>query len=156
MNHTIKVPVDRILFLIWQTSHALGALMAEDLAGLGLTTSQFGVIVHVSREPGISAAELSRRLNLTRQGVRSALEPLYDRGLIVRKPHPVNLRVQGLYVTDRGDAIAADADMRIVAIEKRMLESFSDTDQTLFYSYLRRTTESVNPTALDRSSIRPR
>ena len=130
--------------------------MAVDLAEIGLSTAQFGVIVHVSREPGISAAELARRLNLTRQGVGSALAPLYERGVIVRKPHPVNLRVQGLYATEAGDALAAEADVRISAMEDRMLESFSEPDREHFYNYLRRTTESVNPTALDRSSIRPR
>lgn len=156
MNDLITDPAERIGFLMWQTAHAFGAKMRDDLAELDLTTAQFGLLVHVTREPGISAAELARRVNLTRQGIRSALEPLLERDVIVRRPHPIHGRALGLYTTETGDALARSADARINGTEERMLQSFSDDDRRLFHQFVLQATAAINPTALDRTSIRPR
>jgi len=152
----ITDPADRIGFLMWQTAHAFGLRMAQELGELDLTAAQFGVLVHVTREPGVSAAELARRLNLTRQGIRAALQPLLDRGALVRKPHPVHRRVQGLFTTPEGEELARNADTRINATEGAMLDAFDPDDRTRFHGYIRRATEALNPAALDRTSIRPR
>ena len=60
----------------------------ESVKEHGVTTAQIGVLRQLSNQPGLSGAELARRLLITPQGVQLALTALEKRGLIERKQDP--------------------------------------------------------------------
>ena len=149
-------PADRIGYLLWQSAHLVSRRITEALQPFDLTPAQFGALVHTGREPGVSAAELARRVNLTPQSIQAALRPLVEREWIERRPHPVHRRVLGNFLTPIGAAGAERANAAVTDADARLVREFTDVEVAAFKDHLRRALLSVNPTALDRSSLRSR
>lgn len=154
MNHRLDDPADRIGYLLWQTAHLVNREMSAALQPFDLTPAQFGALVHTGREPGVSAAELARRINLTPQSVQTALRPLIERTWMDRRPHPVHRRVLGNFLTEDGLSATQQASDAVTSADARISVAFDGTEQELFISYVRRALLTLNPTALDRSSLR--
>jgi len=147
-------PVERGGYLVWQTAHLIGREIAGALESFDLTPAQFGAVVHTGREPGISAAELARRINMTPQSVQTALRPLLDRGWMQRRSHPVHGRVLGNFLTTEGAAVAQRASDAVTAVDERLLAALSPQEQVQLKALVARLLVTLNPTALDRSSVR--
>lgn len=154
MNHTFGEPADRIGYLLWQTAHLVKREMSIALRPFQITPAQFGALVHTAREPGVSAAELARRINLTPQSIQTALNPLIGRNWIERRPHPIHLRVLGNFLTEEGLAVSHRAGDAVAAADARITAAFNAADKNLFNDFLRRALLSLNPNSLDRSSLR--
>jgi DNA-binding MarR family transcriptional regulator len=155
VNHLPADPATRTGYLLWQTGHAVSRVMSAALEPVDLTPAQFSALVHVSREPGVSAAELARRINLTPQSMQTALLALVHRELVERRPHPVHRRVIGLYPT-AGTAETLDQAEHIVRAADEGLVADLDADEAeTFHRLLRRVLTTVNPTSFDRTSLRP-
>lgn len=154
MKHIPDDPAERGGYLIWQTAHLIGRGIDDALEEFRLTPAQFGAVVHIGREPGISAAELSRRINVTPQSVQTALLPLLKRGWVQRRPHPVHGRVLGNYLTPKGTAAAQQAGDAVTAFDEQLLSALSAHEQAQLKTLVARLLLTLNPTALDRSSVR--
>lgn len=147
-------PADRSSYLLWQTAHLAGRQLATALEPFYLTAAQFGALLHTGREPGISAAELARRVNLAPQSMQTALRPLLEREWVQRRPHPVHQRVLGNFLTPEGLAVARQASTAVTSADTLLVASLDDSEVKDLKSYLLRILLSLNPTALDRSSLR--
>ena len=154
MRERLDDPVERVGYLLWQTAHLVGRQMAIALEPFELTPAQFGALVHTGRQPGVSAAELARWVNLTPQSVQTALRPLLERDWVQRRPHPVHRRVLGNFLTPQGVAATERASAAVNEVDARLVEGFTERQVDQFRDHLRRALLSVNPTAFDRSSIR--
>lgn len=154
MNDRLDDPADRIGYLLWQTAHVVNREMTAALQPFGLTPAQFGALVHIGREPGVSAAELARRINLTPQSVQTALRPLIERSWMERRPHPVHRRVLGNFLTEDGLSATQEASGAVTSADARISAAFEGAEQEEFTSFVRRALLALNPTALDRSSLR--
>ncbi|MBV9078765.1 MAG: winged helix-turn-helix transcriptional regulator [Methylobacteriaceae bacterium] len=85
-------------------------------AGLGISVRQFGALVHLQRDPGISSARLARLLLITPQSAGPLLGAMEAAGLVSREPPAKNgsrMRVKptarGEELLAQGYAITADA-----------------------------------------------
>lgn len=150
----IADPADRAAYLLWQTAHLVSREITTALADSDLTAAQFGALVHITREPGVSAADVARRINLTPQAVQTALRPLLGRGLIERRPHPVHRKILGIFPTEHGCQLTQTASEAVATADATMLNPFSRAESEQLRDLLRRALLSLNPTALDRSSLR--
>lgn len=153
MNHMMDDPAERVGYLLWQGAHVVGRAIASALAPFDLTAAQFGLIVHTSREPGVSAAELARRLNLTPQSVQTALRPLLDRGVLERRAHPVHGRVLGNFLTAQGRVLAEEANEAVVLGDQELIAVLTKEQQRAIHDGLRAIVLRLNPAALDRASV---
>jgi DNA-binding MarR family transcriptional regulator len=79
-----------------------------------LSRSQAQVLLHLD-PGGVTAAELARRLEMTRQSVRELLAVMVHHGLVSLSPHPGDARSQLVHATDRAHRLGADA--AIVQVE---------------------------------------
>lgn len=79
----------------------------ESVKEHGVTTAQIGVLRQLANQPGLSGAELARRLLITPQGVQLALTALEKRGLVERKQDPQHGRILQVFLTDEGRAVAS-------------------------------------------------
>lgn len=104
---------DNILWLLKQAFYFSLTSVNEAVSEHGVSTAQIGVLRQLSNEPGLSGAELARRLLITPQGVQLALTALEKRGLVERKRNPTHGRILQAYLTDDGrrvaDAVVSDA-----------------------------------------------
>lgn len=104
---------DNILWLLKQAFYHSLTAVNEAISDHGVSTAQIGLLRQLANEPGLSGAELARRLLITPQGVQLALTALERRGLVERKPDPRHGRIMRAYLTDEGrkvtSAVLADA-----------------------------------------------
>ena len=100
---------DNLLWLLKQAFYFSLTSVNDAMSGHGVSTAQIGVLRQLSDEPGLSGAELARRLLITPQGVQLALTALEKRGLVERKKDPQHARILQAFLTDTGRDIASAA-----------------------------------------------
>jgi DNA-binding MarR family transcriptional regulator len=98
---------DNILWLLKQAFYFTLTTVNDAVSPHGVTTAQIGVLRQLADEPGLSGAELARRLLISPQGVQLALTALERRGLVERKPDPQHGRILQAYLSDEGRAVAS-------------------------------------------------
>ncbi|MGV0810893.1 MarR family transcriptional regulator [Mycolicibacterium boenickei] len=113
----------------------------ESVKEHGVTTAQIGVLRQLSNQPGLSGAELARRLLITPQGVQLALTALEKRGLVERKQDPQHGRILQVFLTDEGRAVASAVVADAVAAHERVFGVLSDEEQEQLKALLRRVIE---------------
>jgi len=94
----------------------------QQLRPLGIAAAQYSLLISVHTDPGLTGAELARRLNVTPQAVASQVARLEERGHLERRAHPRHRHIQELHLTDAGRDALSHADAVIVDIEKQITE----------------------------------
>ena len=100
-------PTDNILWLLKQAFYYSLTTINEAMGVHGVSTAQIGVLRQLANEPGLSGAELARRLLISPQGVQFALTSLERQGLVERKPDPQHRRILRTFLTGEGRSLAA-------------------------------------------------
>lgn len=91
----------RAQLLLFQ--HFACALQAENV-----TPGQVGLLVLVSRNPGMSQAALAKSLGVERSTLGEAVNRLAKRGLVVRETAPRDRRSKALRLSAAGQTFLAD------------------------------------------------
>lgn len=97
---------ENILWLLKQAFYFTLTTMNDAVSEHGVSTAQIGVLRQLANEPGLSGAELARRLLISPQGVQLALTALEKRNLVERKQDPQHGRILQAYLTDEGRKVA--------------------------------------------------
>lgn len=98
----------------------------------GLTSAQGDVIRAILHEPGITAAELRKKLGLSQSTVAGILERLAHKGLLEKTLVDGDARKMSLRPTSRG--LELEAMLRETALEtqKRVMEGMTPDEQKEF------------------------
>lgn len=112
-----------------RAEQALNATKAAVLKPAGVTVAQYGALLHLSTNPGISAAALARLCAVTPPTMNTVLKNLQERGLIERTPHEWHRNVLETRLTDEGRTVMADADARAVRVERALAAEFTDEER---------------------------
>ncbi len=113
----------------------------ESVKEHGVTTAQIGVLRQLTNQPGLSGAELARRLLITPQGVQLALTALEKRSLVERKQDPQHGRILQVFLTDEGRAVASAVVADAVTAHDRVFGVLSEEEQEHLKALLRRVIE---------------
>lgn len=81
-------PADITAWTLVQAGHVTGRRFTAALAKVGLTPTQFGALLVLDLEPGLSGGEIARRIAVTPQSVSELIATLAELGLITRDPSP--------------------------------------------------------------------
>ena len=81
-------PADITAWTLVQAGHVTGRRFTAALAEVGLTPTQFGALLVLDLEPGLSGGEIARRIAVTPQSVSELVAALAELGLIARDPSP--------------------------------------------------------------------
>jgi DNA-binding MarR family transcriptional regulator len=111
----------RIGYVVARLDRALRREISALLAPYNLTVSQFTALSVLGDRPGLSNAQLARRVYVTPQSMNEVLSSLQERGLIVRSPAANHGRVVEVVLSDRGAEVLAECDRRVGEMEERML-----------------------------------
>ncbi|MFF8941204.1 MarR family winged helix-turn-helix transcriptional regulator [Streptomyces sp. NPDC014864] len=114
---------------IKRAEQALNATKTAVLRPAGLTVAQYAALLHLSDNPGISAAALARLCGVTPPTMNTVLKNLQDRALIERTPHEWHRNVLETRLTDEGRVVMADADARAVRVERALAAEFTDGER---------------------------
>jgi DNA-binding MarR family transcriptional regulator len=126
---------DTLNDLLWQVT-AYTHLMGEAaLAGTPLTVAASSMLIAVYDDPGMTVAEISRRIPKAQQTISSVVGRLEKLGLIERRLG--SGRGVGLYVTDAGQEMAEIAAAREREINARVRELLGEERSTALTELLR-------------------
>jgi len=105
-------------------------------AGEALSPGEFGLLVLVDRNAGLSQTTLARALGIDRSTLVPILDRLQSRGLLVRRRSPTDGRTHALALTPQGDK-ALERFTRLVAIhENRIASGLSAFEMEVLISLL--------------------
>ena len=108
-----------LALLLWRAEHVLRSHIETSTAVTRLTLPQLVALAELASQPGLSAAELARRMPITPQAVSTLVTRLEAYGYVTRCPSVV--RNQPLELSDTGRAALEQA-----------LALFSDVEDRFF------------------------
>lgn len=79
-------PADITAWTLVQAGHVAGRRFTAALGEVGLTPTQFGALLVLDLEPGLSGGAIARRIAVTPQSVSELVVALAELGLITRDP----------------------------------------------------------------------
>ncbi|MFA5707883.1 MarR family winged helix-turn-helix transcriptional regulator [Mycolicibacterium sp.] len=132
---------DNTLWLLKQAFYFSLTSVNDAVKSHGVSTAQIGVLRQLANEPGLSGAELARRLLITPQGVQLALNALEKRGLVERKQDPEHGRIRQVFLTDEGRAVAGAVVSDAIAAHERVFGVLSPDEQQQLRALLARIVE---------------
>jgi len=118
-------PGQSILFALSKARHLLTAEMDVALSGTGVTSSQVGVLLLLSRDRAHTSVGLSRLLGVDSGFVTRMLDRLERRGLVRRSRDSVDRRVVSLTLTEAGRHVATRIEEIAPAMLNRRLSGFT-------------------------------
>ncbi|MFF3918322.1 MarR family winged helix-turn-helix transcriptional regulator [Streptomyces sp. NPDC001852] len=121
-----------------RAEQALNATKTAVLKPAGLTVAQYAALLHLSDNPGISAAALARLCGVTPPTMNTVLKNLQDRDLITRSPHEWHKNVLETRLTDEGRAVMAEADTAAVRVERALAAEFTGAERDALTGLLAR------------------
>jgi DNA-binding MarR family transcriptional regulator len=92
-------------------------------------------------EPGLSGAELARRLLITPQAAQLALAESARRGVVERKQDPQHGRILLVYLTDEGRAVTSAALVDALAAHETLFGVLTSDERQLLHDLLNRVVE---------------
>jgi DNA-binding MarR family transcriptional regulator len=132
---------DNILWLLKQAFYYSLTTINDAMSAHGVSTAQIGVLRQLANEPGLSGADLARRLLISPQGVQFALTSLERRGLVERKRDPQHGRILQAYLTGEGRDIAATVVSDAVAAHDQVFGVLTTEEQQALRDLLGRIVE---------------
>lgn len=133
-------------YLCTRIRRAEQALMAHHeavLRGYGLTMTQYTVLLALSREDGMSGAQLARAVGVTQQSMATVLTTLQGKNLIHREPSPVHAKVLISRLTAAGTALLDHAYQEVNVLERQLSDSFSAAEHAALCDLLDRATATL-------------
>ncbi|WP_082598666.1 MarR family winged helix-turn-helix transcriptional regulator [Kitasatospora sp. Root107] len=110
----------RVTWALRRTELAVQALKEQRLRPLGIAVAHYSLLITVHNQPGLTGAELARRLGVTPQAVASLVARLEGRGQLERHEHPRHRHVQELHLTQAGSDVLRAADKVIDEVEQQI------------------------------------
>ncbi len=115
---------DQLNDLLWETTTYIEFMGEAALAGTPLTLPSSGMLTAVHATPGITIAEMSRRMPKSQQAISQVAARLEKLGLLERRLG--SGRGVGLFVTDAGRAMAEVGLAREQELVARLRELLGD------------------------------
>jgi DNA-binding MarR family transcriptional regulator len=115
----------RITSLIKQLEVALRAQVESLTMKFGVTGPQFNLLSTIRRYPGISSAELARRVFVSPQAINQVIASLARKGLIERQESSANRRILQLRLSSAGESVMTSCDRELDQLDHRMTAQLS-------------------------------
>jgi DNA-binding MarR family transcriptional regulator len=113
------------------------------LRGYGLTMTQYTVLLALSREGGMSGAQLARACGVTQQTMATVLTGLQSKQLIVRQASPVHAKVLVATLTEHGQEVLDRAYQEVIVLERALTDAFTPAEHTALCELLERATTTL-------------
>lgn len=133
--------VDNLLWHLKQAWYFSLTAVNDAVSQHGVSTAQIGILRQLANEPGLSGAELARRLLITPQGVQLALKELERRGLVERKQDPQHARILQAYLTAKGRKVASAVVSDAIAAHEAVFGVLTSEEQQTLRDLLARVVE---------------
>jgi DNA-binding MarR family transcriptional regulator len=110
----------------------------EMVGAAELTPGQFGVLVVIDANPGLSQTRLGNALGIDRSTVVAVIDRLESRGLVVRQPAPNDRRSHALRLSESGMTTLRRLTERVRAHEREIARHLSPDERARLIELLGR------------------
>ena len=111
---------------------------AGTLGDQNVTPGQAGLLVLVSRNPGISQTALAKAVGVERSTLGEAIDRLLKRRLLLRRPAPKDRRSYALHLSASGEKFLDDFVPRLLRHEDDVAVHLSPEERKTLIALLRR------------------
>ena len=119
-------PSDLLMYRLHKLSASSGRLVTRLLERrYGITRREWGVLMWLARQPGISPSQLADALNLDRARVSRATTAMQAKGLLHKAPDAANHRTTALQLTASGQQLHDELLPQIRAINLQLASALS-------------------------------
>ncbi len=132
-------------FLVRHAWLSMRGVVAEALAAHDLSVAQFASLLILHESPGLTVAEIGRRVSSTRQAANEMLAGLERAGLLERRAHPTDRRAQQVFLTPAGRTRLRAAAPDVTAVEARLEEGFTGAEKAVVRRWLTTMTSAGAP-----------
>ncbi len=99
---------DCFIFQLSKAHQQVNQEAKRHLAPYGVTPVQYGLLEVLWEADGQSGAALGERLRLDGATITGLLDRLVQAGLVERRPHPTDRRINHIYLTEHGRVLQQD------------------------------------------------
>jgi len=138
MLETPRALKERLGFLLLRAHRTLKQLADRELATIGVSTAQMGILEMLKASPGLSQIELGDALAIDRTSVGVAVAQLETLNVAKRVANPADGRSYSVHLTPDGRRLAEQATKRALAAQKRFLEPLSEAEQKQLFTILKK------------------
>ena len=94
-----------------------------------ITPGQFGVLILIRENIGLSQSELGTAIGIDRSTMVAVIDRLESRGWVVRAPSPSDRRSYALELSPEGEALVNELIPRVLAHEQHMVQKLAPHEQ---------------------------
>ena len=123
------------LGVVFRAYRRYAAVVVDDLPG---GPRGFQVLVASARDEPGSQSSLANRLGVDRTVMTYLLDDLVEAGLVQRQADPADRRSHRVVATERGQALLAELQGRLVQVEEQVLAGLDEKDRVVLRSILKR------------------
>ena len=120
--------MERLSFLLKRTSALLEGIIEQELARLGVSGREFGVLTLIEAEWPASQQQLADRIGVDRTTMVALVDALEEKRLVIRHRDPSNRRAYVLEVTALGRKRLRAALGAVERAEQQALAPLSDAE----------------------------
>lgn len=134
-----------LAFLVRSAWLGMRTAIAAELKEFGLSPAQYATLMIVEDNPGLSNADIGRKVSSSRQSANEMLAALERDGLIKRLPHPKDRRTQQIQITEAGRVMLKQARIAVGRREGELEALFSEEQRTAARTWLDGIAEACSP-----------
>ena len=132
-------------FLVRHAWLSMRTVVAGALSEHELSVAQYGTLLKLEEEPGVTVADVARMVGSARQSANEMLAGLERSGLVERRSHPRDRRAQQIFLTDAGRERLAAATPAVQEAEEQLEAEFSAADRAAVRAWLTRMSQAASP-----------
>lgn len=110
----------------------------ERMAVYGLRPVDFSALSLIRHNPGITSRQLCGALGILPPNLVGMIHRFEKRGLVVRRPHPLDGRAQGLHLSDPGMTLMAQAECTATELEKDVSRRLTQRERKTLMTLLQK------------------
>lgn len=129
-------PNESLGFVVHDVARMMRWEFDRRAAGVGLTRSQWSVLVHLFRTDGIQQKELAELLDITAITLTGLLDRLERDGWVERRADPVDRRAKRVYLTEKVAPVMKELRGLGRDVRKVALAGLSDSEQQTLMNLL--------------------
>ena len=104
----------------------------------GLRVVDFSVLTLIAHNPGVTSRQICAALAILPPNLVGMIKDLEKRGLLQKRPHPIDRRAQGLHLTDVGMAVQGETQAVVASLENQSVTHLSDAERETLITLLRK------------------
>lgn len=124
-----KIRTNSVGWMMKMISNRLGSLIEQELKRLGLDLKQFGVLMALLEEEGLTQTEIGKKITLPGYATTRTIDALEKKQLIERRTDERSRRSYRIYLTDKGHATGPELFIIINKVNEDLLSVISATER---------------------------